>query len=398
MSDYIFNNTTGVISADTSDVKNEVQNEFKEALGQDLDVTDSTPQGRLIEAETVARKRTMENMAMLANMFNPQQAFGLFLDTIAYLFGVERVGATSTRVIATCSGTAGTVIPAGSQAQDTEGNIYYSETQLTITSAGTVQGYFVCSVKGAIECASGTLNTIITAITGWDSINNTEVGIVGLEGESDLSLRKNLPTKQYQGHSLNASIKSRVLSVENVLSCNVVDNPTGNSSTSIVVGKTLPAHSVWVCVDGGTDENIAEAILKSKSVGCAYAGTDVTKSVEDTGQSYSVSFDRVVEIPIYVKVTVDVSNLRGSTVDNETAIKNAILAYAAGEVAGVDGLQLGVAVSAFEIASALTAQIPELFVEDVQVSTDNTNWSTNITMRKYQKGTISASNITVTQN
>ena len=95
---YQYNQTTGIVVPDTSKVKEQVQAEYMSVLGEDLDISDSTPQGRLIEAETIARKRVIENMALLANMFNPNQAYGIFLDSIASLFGVERVGATRTRV------------------------------------------------------------------------------------------------------------------------------------------------------------------------------------------------------------------------------------------------------------------------------------------------------------
>ena len=395
---YQYNETTGKIVADTSAIKAEVEQEYKDALGQDLDVSESTPQGRLIEAETVARKRVVENMALLANTFNPQQSFGIFLDALAYLFGIDRVGATSTRVIATCSGTANTVIPAGSQAKDSNGNLYYSESTLTIGASGTVQGYFAAYVKGAIECPAASLTTIVTAVTGWSSITNVAAGETGLEGESDISLRQNLPIKQYQGASLLDAIKSKVLAVENVVSCEVADNPTGNSDTSRVPGKTLPPHSLWVCVDGGTDSAVALAINNGKEPGCNYAGSDVTESVVNAGQTYTVKFDRVVAVPVYIDVTVNVSNVSGSTTINEEAIKNAILAYAAGEVEGVDGLKLGIDVNAFEIASAITIQIPELFIEEVKVSSDNSNWATSVSIAKYQKGTISAANITVHQN
>ena len=77
---YVTN--TGVIVPDTADVKTQVQNEFKEALGQDLSLEDSTPQGRLIDAETIARKAVLTNNAQIANQLNPNTASGVYLDAI----------------------------------------------------------------------------------------------------------------------------------------------------------------------------------------------------------------------------------------------------------------------------------------------------------------------------
>ena len=54
---YTYNTNSGVVVPDTANIKAEVEQEFKTALQkEDLDTSESTPQGRLIEAETVARK------------------------------------------------------------------------------------------------------------------------------------------------------------------------------------------------------------------------------------------------------------------------------------------------------------------------------------------------------
>ena len=105
MANYEYNTTTGIVVPDTSKVKEQVQNEFKDVFGQDLDVTESTPQGRLIEAETVARKRVIEMMALFANMMNINQSLGIWLDALLYPFDVERIGASRTRVVGTTSET-----------------------------------------------------------------------------------------------------------------------------------------------------------------------------------------------------------------------------------------------------------------------------------------------------
>jgi len=52
---YTYVTTTGVIIPDTADIKAVVQAEWKAALGDNLDVSDSSPQGVLIAAETASR-------------------------------------------------------------------------------------------------------------------------------------------------------------------------------------------------------------------------------------------------------------------------------------------------------------------------------------------------------
>lgn len=112
---YTYLENAGVVVADTADIKEKVQQEYKNALGQNLSLEDSTPQGRLIDAETGARTAVVENNALVVNLFNFNMAYGLALDAMGANFGLFRKGATSSRVIATVTGTAGTVIPANSQ-------------------------------------------------------------------------------------------------------------------------------------------------------------------------------------------------------------------------------------------------------------------------------------------
>lgn len=399
MGNYQYNETTGIVVPDTSKVKKEVQDEYKEVFGQDLDVTESTPQGRLIEAETVARKRVIEMMALFANMMNINQSLGIWLDALLYPFGVNRTGSSRTRVTCSLTGTANTVIPQNAQAQDSNGNIYYLENPVTLDSNGSGNGEFLSLEKGAIECPAGTLTQIVTAVLGWDSITNASDGEAGADGESDNELRQKFPTKQYQGKSLVESIKSAILEVEDVQSAFVVDN-TDSASKTIVNTRdntrniVLPAHSLYVCVDGGTNQAIAKAINRTRSLGCSYASSNNATTVDGE----TIKFDTLTvggyTVPIYVNITIKT----GSTNDLTEAVKSAIEAYANNEIESVDCLKLGVSVSSFEIACAVNAQIPELYVVSVKIGlADNAINLDNIAIGANEKATISVDNITVTQ-
>lgn len=406
MANYEYNTTTGVIVPDTSQIKTEVEEEFKTALGQDLDVTPSTPQGRLIEAETIARKRTIENMALLGNMMNKDQAFGIWLDSLGITFGVDRIGATRTRVSCTLTGEEGTTIPENAQAKDTNGNIYYLENSVTLDENGTATADFLCMEKGAIECPANTLTQIVTAVLGWNSINNASAGDKGFNEESDNEYRQKFGTKQYQGKGLTDDVRSAILAVEGVKSCYVEAN--GKNVSDVIVNErdntkniTLPAHSLYVCVDGGDNDNIARAIFNTYSIGCAFASSNNETTVTDEGGvDYDIYFDNFeqdgggTELPIYVNITVRT----GSTSDITESVKEAIRAYTNNEIESVDGLKIGTNVNAFEIACAVNSQIPELFVQSVKIGLSSaTVTSDNIYIGANEKAIIPSANITVTQ-
>lgn len=399
MANYNYIEGTGVVVPDTSTIKTEVQQEYKRALGEDLDVeSEGTPQARLIEAETLARKGVIENMALLANMFNPDQSYGVFLDSIGALFGIERVGATSTRVLCSLTGTAGTVIPANSQAKTTSGDIFYLEGEVILDNNGYGQGYFVSSVAGAIACPANSLNTIVTAVLGWSTVNNVVSGVVGTEQQSDGNYRDNIKINQYTGTGLLNAIRSNVMRVDGVEDCLVIDNPLSTNDTTSITGVTIPPHSLFICVDGGDNGNVAQAIFEAKDGGCGYTtgtGHTVTEVITDqySQQPYSVSFDR----PIYQEIDVSVELQTGqASAEIIEQVKQAIIDYSKGIVEGVDGLTIGRNVSPFEIASAITVKLPSLYIKNVEVAKHGESLSSQeIEIEKNERATIVEEDITV---
>ncbi|MBR2504827.1 MAG: baseplate J/gp47 family protein [Elusimicrobiaceae bacterium] len=391
---YVTN--TGIIVPDTADVKEQVQNEFKEALGQDLSLEESTPQGRLIEAETIARKAVLTNNAQVANQLNPNTASGVYLDALCAITGTTRQSATHTEALCTVTGIPGTVIVAGSQAKTEIGDIFEIVSPYTIPSNGTGTTYFQAVEFGPVPCATNTLTQIVTSVPGWETINNPIAAVIGTDVESDSSLRIRRLQQLYRGESLIDAMTSAVSQVSGVLSVFGDDNYT--NGTKDIDGVLLSPHSIYIVVDGGADEDIAKAILQHKSLGCDYTGTEEVTLYGKYNQPYTVKFSRPTYKPIQVSVSVNAPSTSSSS-DIVTDVKNALAAWANGEIEGVDGLKLGVDVSPFEAAAAITSKIPELFVTSVQVAlTTGTLGTDTIDIKVHEKATLAVSDITVTVN
>src|ERR1700748_2899361 len=107
---YNFIIESGVIVPDTSELLSEVQQEYKDVFGEDLNVNPETPQGILINAEALSRGSVADNNAALANQINPNIAGGVFLDAICALTGLIRTPDTASTVLAQVTGVAGTTI------------------------------------------------------------------------------------------------------------------------------------------------------------------------------------------------------------------------------------------------------------------------------------------------
>ena len=391
---YITNN--GVLIPDTSTLQTDVQQTYKDALGEDLDTSAETPQGRLIEADTLGQKGVLDIQAQIANAMNPNTSFGVFLDALCAMTGTTRNYATYTQTLCTLTGVPNTTIPAGSQARTTAGDVFSLVSDTTLSASGTATAYMQATQSGPVPCAVNTLTQIITPVLGWETINNPNAATLGTEQESDTSLRARRVQNLYQGSALLDSIISAVSQVSGVEGVYGYENYT-NAVETIGGSIAVQPHSIYIVADGGADADVAQAIWEKKSLGCGYTGT-VTETVTDpsTGIDYDVSFNRPTYTPIQVSITVNVP-LAAVTDGLEQSVINALLAWANGEVPGVQGLMLNTSVSPFEAAAAVSDQLPDLFVSNVQVGLVGGSLSTDVlAINVNQRATLAQSNISVT--
>lgn len=361
MADYNYVTSTGVIVPDTSTILSDVQGVFKVAFGANLVVTPDTPQGVLITAETLTNTGVVRNNAAVSNRLNPNLSAGIFLDAIMALTGIERTVATRTLVPdVSLTGVPSTVIPAGSLAKNTNNSLFYSLNNTVIGLDGTTTVDFVSQEYGAIACPASSLTQIMTDILGWETITNPNAGVVGSSTQSDVSAkayRNN--TLAFQGVGTAPAIISALYATEGVQSLHFQENVAATSET--INGILMTPKSVYACVNGGSDLDVAAALLENKSSGSDWVG-DVEYTVIEpaSGQPYEVRFARPDEVAILVRVT--------TTNGDEASIKSALLAYAAGEIDGEIGFRVGTDVSPFELAGAISIQYPGIFINKVEVS------------------------------
>lgn len=397
MADYTYLENAGIVVADTADIKENVQQEYKDALGQNLSLEDSTPQGRLIDAETDARTAVVENNALVANLFNFNMAYGLALDAMGANFGLFREGATSSRVAATITGVAGTVIPANSQVSTANGIIFYAENSITIPESNTVTAVFLSLEKGAIACPAGALTKIIDGTFGWETVTNISAATLGTERESDASFKQKFyDSGLFTGKSLLGDYQSSINKVANVNSSFVYDNYSNEIITYDTV--EIQPHSLYACVDGGNNEDVAFALFSVKSTGCNYTGNTTVQITDPiSGALYTVRFDRPEEVQIYYQITV--AKGTAASANLEEAIKQAVIDYSNGLVSGFSRFKVGSNISPFETAAAVNSAVSGITVRDLKAGISSDNLSTSeIEIHINQVARVLAANIQVIIN
>lgn len=376
MAAYDYIDLNGTVVVDTSTTKAEVEAEQREIFGEDVDLSDQSPNGVLVNAETIARNGVAVNNANLANQVNPNNAGGVFLDAIwaltrALTGGRKEATYSTFSTSPDLTGVPGTLIPSGSIALVGEDQ-FESVSDITLDGSGNGSVNFQAAETGPIAAGIGDLNSIAPgAPLGWETVNNTVAATLGQSEEPDeVSRQRRINTLALQGISLSKAVTSAVSDLDGVKSLSYRENYTDSSTT--IDGVFLLANSVYACVDGGTDEDIAFALFENKTGGANWNGT-VTENVTDptSGQVYLVKFARPDEIQTWIRVTIAPTTIT----DPADIIDTSVLRYANGLIDGSPGFVVGASVSAFEIAAAINNDTPELFIRQVEVSDDGISYS-----------------------
>jgi hypothetical protein len=394
MADYNYLTQTGVIVPDTAAVQAEVEQEYRDALGQNLIVSPNTPQGVLIAAEVTARMSVLRNNASLANQINPDIAGGVFLDALWRLTGGDRREATKSVLSAVAlTGQPGTLIPAGSTALTTGGARFATAMAVTLGPGGTAVVDFVAEDYGPVPAPAESLVTVESAVLGWETVSNGTSAVLGRNRETDAeSRRRRRDTLAAQGVALPEAIVSGLYATEGVQSLQFRENV--KATTETIDGVEMLPTSVYVCVNGGTDADVATTLLAKKSMGCNWNGTVTVNVVEPaSGQSYAVKFDRPTNVPVLVRVTARA----GGVADPVGAAQAALLAYANGNLLGERGFVVGGAVSPFELAGAVNRESPGLYVQKLEVAlaSDGVYQTSELALALNEIATLDASSITV---
>lgn len=300
----------GLVIPSESEILSGVQTDMDAAFGGGVNPSLETPQGQLASSETAVIGDKNNEIAYVVNQVDPRYSEGRFQDAIGRIYFLTRKPAIPTAVTATLNGLPGTVIPAGTLAQDTSGNTYASSGSATIGPSGVVNVEFQNLVDGPIPCATGTLTLVYQAIAGWDTITNDDEGTPGslVESRADFEYRR-ANSVAFNAHGTPEAIYAEVFNIDDVIDVYVKDNPAG---TTVLTGATnypLLPHSVYVAVVGGTDAEVANAIWQKKDVGCDYNGNTSVTVTDTSGYNYPppqyvVKFQRPDALPILFAVEI----------------------------------------------------------------------------------------------
>ena len=336
MSQLEFDPTVGVVIPDTSEIREEMAAKIQAAFslgetGVVLNVDPASPMGQVVDALVAEIEAKNAEIAFIANQFSMLQATGNFMDALASLYFLDRKVSEATIVQCLCTGLTGTQIPFGAIVQDTNGNKYrcMQTSGTTIPGDGSVLVNFAAVEHGALQVRPGAVTKIVTTVPGWDAVTNPAAGVVGRDRESDAELLDRVRASvAYNAHGTVDALKASLANLDGVIDCEVLENYGSEAVT--LYGVSVSGHSIAVCVSGGDDADIAEAIYRKKDAGCGMVGTHYVSYADADASKAKYTYPIIVPTAtnVYVRVTFFADSMDATTQD---AIKAAVVADAAGQ-------------------------------------------------------------------
>jgi len=391
--------STGIVLPLESNILAGVLADMNTAFSGNMSQSLSSPQGQLAQAFTAVIGDKNSTIAYIVNQVDPDNSSGRWQDAIGRIYFQERIPGSGTVVQATCTGLVNTLIPAGSIARDTSGNLYASTADAIIPASGSVVVQFQCIVFGPIVCPVGALNKIYKSVTGWDTISNASAGVPGTLVES----RQAFELRRSQSVAINAvnsvqAVMAAVLSVPDVIDAYVTDNSTNASVTIGATNYTMIANSILVSVAGGSAAAIAQAIWSKKSLGCSYNGnqtytyTDMSNPQGPPWPTYTVKWLQPTATPTYV--TVHIASNSNLPANITTLVQQAVQAAFNGTDGGSKA-RIGSSINAGRFYAGIYAISPYINITSLTIGTSASPTGTSVSFGVDQLPTLDNSNIVV---
>jgi uncharacterized phage protein gp47/JayE len=302
---------TGLTIKTLTEIGADLTEGFQTIYGADINVDSNSPDGQIINlfAQTV-----IDNLELLVDAYSamdPELATGVNLDKSVALNGILRDPAsyTTTPVLVTVNQaltlTGLDALIANPEAivyavQDANKNVFQLVTTKVFAVAGSDTLTFKAQEPGAISVLPNTITEQNTPQLGVTSVNNPTVSGTseGLDEETDLSL-KIRRSKMFKLAATGPAdaIEAALLAVIGVTDVMVVENDTDAKVDGV------DAYSIQCIVNGGAEEDIAQAIYSKKAPGCGMTGGKTYVLTRNNGLTMDIKYDLAVAEDLYIEFT-----------------------------------------------------------------------------------------------
>lgn len=381
----------GIVTQSLPEIISDITTDFKDVYGQNINVESNSPDGQMINILAQIKKDVLDLCVQYYNNLDTERVIGIPQQILyklnnciikAYNYSYVYVNVSVSKSVNLQGLDADIENPdgVGYTVSDGNGNRWILAESQTLT-VGTHTLNFRAAELGNVTATPNTITIMETVIAGVISVTNPANNyITGATGESDseFRLRRN-QTVSSPSQGFEDALQGQLLNLDNVTQAKVYSNRDSSTQNGI------PAHTVWVIVEGGASADIGQAIYANVPPGIPMKGTQSALVQRPYGNTETVYYDNPTAVNLYVKM--DVQWISGNIDTDYIKSQLALQTFNIGQSA--EGVNLASVVK--DIVTTNGSPY------NVLVSKDNTNWSEIVTPSGLDEYfTISASNVSVT--
>lgn len=319
----------GLVTQSLEEIRNDLIAKFKNIYGQDINLEQNSPDGQWINILAQEKKDILDLFTQYYNNLDPDRVIGIpqqilyklnGLTIKAYTYSFVYVAVTTTASI-TLQGLDDNIDNAdgtGYTVRDVNGNRWILASTTSLAGGVTAILNFRAADAGNITALPNTVNTMETILLGVSGVNNPAGNyITGDTGETSAQYRRRRnQAMAVPSQGFDESTESQMLNLPNVTQCKVYDNRTDE----VVNG--IPAHGIWVIVQGGNAADIGRVIYNNLPPGIPMKGTQQVQVPKINGDILTVLYDIPAPVQLYVKATI--KNFGETPLDTEY-LKNSLV-------------------------------------------------------------------------
>lgn len=386
---YIGNN--GLVVQSLEEILADLTEQFQSIYGYDINLEQNSPDGQWLNILAQEKKDILDLFTQYYNNLDvdrvvgiPQQILyklnGLTIKAFTYSYVYVNVTTTAPVNLQGLDDNIENADGTGYTVTDTNGNRWILVESQSL-AAGTHLLNFRSAELGGVTALPNTITVMETIIAGVSGVNNPAnnyiTGNVG-ESDSEFRLRRN-QSMSVPSQGFADSIQSQLLNLDNVTEAKVFQNRTSSPVNGI------PAHTVWVVVEGGNSQDIGQVIYANMPPGIPMKGNETVNITRPNGEIEVVQYDLPTASDLYISATI---KLLGGAIDED---------YLKEQLAQLT-FEIGESVESANI----TTEIKDIIggngtPYDVELSTDGITYSEVVTPANLDEYfTINTANITIT--
>lgn len=390
--------TNGLVTQSLEEIREDLITQFQQIYGTDINLEQNSPDGQWLNILAQEKKDILDLFTQYYNNLDVDRVVGIpqqilyklnGLTINAYSYSYVYIDITTTQAL-NVNGISEEELEnadaTGYTVTDSNGNRWILTTGTSSNTVSLIEGLnqnlrFRAADLGSVTALPNTITIMETIIAGITSVNNPANNyITGNTGESDAEfrIRRNRSvTVASQGFA--DSIEAQLLNLPNVTQAKVYQNRTN------VTVDGIPANTVWVICEGGSESDIGRIIYNNIPPGIPMKGTKTATITRPNGSTDIVNYDTGAPTPLYIQMNI---KLLGGQIDED---------YVKQELSKLTW-NIGQSVESADITTATKDIIGEAGTPyDVEVSADGVTYSEIVTPTALNGFfTLSTSNISIT--